>query len=210
MKKLSVLLSFLLLALQANVPNAQMLQAIVVGQSMASPCALPFTDTFSGTGALNSCWISPVSANWGGTVTRLSGYAAWTSGTGNAMALYTGTSPAAQSITLVAHVISHGAGPVLRGNSANGNGYWWIVNSNTINYLTSGVGYSTSATCPTVSAGDVITFSVDSSFNFTCKNVSTSTTNTWTDSSVIYSSGKPGVFFVSNLDLIGTSVISSP
>ena len=189
-------------------------QYTIPGHMGAAVCALPFTDTFSGTGALGSCWTSPMSSNWLGTVTRSSGYAAWTSGSNNAMALYTGSSiPAAQSITVVAQSIFNGAGPgpVLRGNSANGNAYWWRLNAGVAYYLTSGAGVTwASSSCPAVSDGDTVTWSVNGGYNFTCKNVTTGLSNTFSDPLSTYATGAPGILFLGNLDSFGTSVISSP
>jgi hypothetical protein len=160
-----------------------------VSTAYENPCALPFSDSFSGTGALSACWATYTVALQAGGVA--------TPNTSNEIgfAVLTLTSaPASQSAIVSVNWLSNPArsGPMVRANAASGNGYRWEVGSGQLNAVTSGVTVlATIGTCPAVNPGDTFQLSISGS-TLTCTDLTTWAGASFTDSANIYPSGNPG------------------
>lgn len=117
-------------------------------------------------------------------------------GSGNAYSIYTGTSFTAAQYSQAELTISSGAGVAVRMDSS-GDGYiWWPGVTGTTIFKISAFGgaggITMSTACPSVSTGDTIKLSVDSAYNFTCTDITTSASGAGTDGSSYRNSGSPG------------------
>jgi hypothetical protein len=167
-------------------------KASVGGGVSSGGCALPFTDSLSGTGALGPCYTIATASGYG-TLSRLSG-AVVPAANGKGIAILAGaTFSATQSsqIVIAADPADGGAtGPIVRGD-LSGNGYLWITNINAVIVINGGAGGATVInTCPNVAVGDTVKLSASGS-TITCVNVTTSSSPVnGTDST--FASGKAG------------------
>jgi hypothetical protein len=168
-------------------------KASVGGGVSSGGCALPFSDSLSGTGALGPCYTIATASGYG-TLSRLSG-AVVPAANGKGIAILAGaTFSATQSsqIVIAADVADGGAtGPIVRGD-LSGNGYLWLVSLNEVIVLNTGAGGSTVInTCPNVAIGNTVKLSASGS-TITCLNVTSALSAAGTDST--FASGKAGFF----------------
>lgn len=186
-----VLVSALILLL----PDLGAAQTIVTGgnrkvfPAYINPCTLPFSDNFTGTGALSSCWLTFSAA------LQASGSAVpnTTNELGFAV-LALGSIPADQSAVVAVNWLANPArsGPMVRANATSGNAYRWEVGSGNLNIITSGVTVAgTLGTCPTVNSGDMVELSISGN-TLTCTDLTTWSAASFTDSANTYTSGNPG------------------
>lgn len=212
MKAFGVTLMFaLIFFLPLRSPNhhAQSLQSIVNGNSTAPPPACSgitgtYTDCFTSAGVLTTPWTNSAGAGFtSATLTATGSSVIPTTVSQVGAAAYTGgTFSAAQSARTIftsalASANSQATGPCVRFDVTTGNGYCWLLGIGSVYVVTAGGGGSTPVTgCPAVTSGtetDVYELSVDSGFNFTCKDVTTSAQATGSDGGSTYATGKAGL-----------------
>lgn len=185
-----------------------LLSLLVASVAMGQSCTTPFTDNFTGTGALGSQWTTPISTGAPNAVTKSSGSAV-SSGSGIALLNnYCGVFPAAQRVTSAPVTVGNYSGLIVR-SSTSGNAYAWVFSINQILKLSSGGGIgAVTSSCPSIALGQQGQFDIDSGFTLTCKNVTTGVSATATDSGSSYASGYPGLFVWNGFPLGPTTIVS--
>jgi hypothetical protein len=175
----------------------------LLGASSSNPCALPYTPTLSGTGPLPSCYTATIAGL--PTVTQSGGYMVAASGYG--IAAMTGVPAQSPASSLAKYLTaSTNSGPGLF--TTSGNGYAWLPSLGVVYIVTAGSGVSTlTNACPTVSVNDTLKISI-SGTTITCKDVTTSTTVTNTDSTYAGSTLYTGVVVYASAPLSNPSSTS--
>jgi hypothetical protein len=178
-----------------------------------SACGRPYSDSFSGSGALNACWTNvtaglPITPS---TLVRSGGKAVPTASGSEGLAVVGGvTYPADQSAqftttTFFAPSQGQDTGPCVH-MSTVGSGYCWAVGGAQINLWTNGSfgGEIAFGSCPPVTTGDVVKLSIAGT-TLTCADITAGTSFSVSDST--FTTGNPGML-ISQLDSTNPSVES--
>lgn len=159
-----------------------------------SQTCVPYTENWTGSGALGSPWSTPISTGAPDTLTKSSGTVVDTGGSGG-IAILNGCGAFTGNQVIKATVNGIGNYTGISITDTSGNGYFWTWNLNQIQKMTAGSGTGVTITgCTAVSTGDVVYLFRNGSTNqLTCYNSTTGVTNSGTDGT--YTSGLyPGVF----------------
>lgn len=155
------------------------------------------SDTFSGSGALNSSnWSQWSGVSGYGTLNQVSSTAQPSAPSTQGAAEWTGTIFTADqcSKVVVSATLTGSTGPIVRSDNS-GNSYLWFILTNSIYKLTAGAGSLITSSCPNVTTGDTIILGATgtSTTTLTCLDVTSGLISTGVDSSSPYTTGSPGI-----------------